>query len=121
MDEKRLRTIDESVATKVMGWQGLPQYNHPLWKCPDTGGYANNPPRFSRNFGAAITILEKLSSFGNITWDIGYTTKNTYYCEISAWNEEKTDTLCFFEKASSAPLAISLAALRACGVEVEKW
>lgn len=122
------RELDALVATKVMGWielheeRVLSNFAHIVGRPPwykgshaeARGAFPSVPP-YSSDIAAAWEVVEKLKTLG---WNIALTNCcDAYAVWISkVWIDDlvlESDV-----KAPTAPLAICLAALKACGVEV---
>lgn len=106
------RELDTLVAEKVMGWtyRTFPDGACPLvkhWYCGEQ--YMLMQP-FSTSIASAWQVVEKLKANGNNVWVEWAGT--VWVCgTTSVFPDIEADT---------APLAICLAALKACGVEMEK-
>jgi hypothetical protein len=104
------RELDALIAEKVMGtnvfdFKGLPSY----WDA----NIRRDIPHYSTNIADAWLVVEKLVKqcyqFG-----LANESDGKYFCSLFF---DGAGT--FEESAETAPLAICLAALKACGVEVE--
>ncbi len=111
------RELDALVAEKVMGWvfqKATRPFEYPGWSLPngDFKNIAELPP-VSTNIAAAWQVVEKVReltvSLNNADgWECCFSTTNGSF--LVAGDEE------FYGRASTAPHAICLAALRAMGV-----
>lgn len=112
------REIDALVAEKVFPdscWITQPDYD---------GVSRKTVPPFSTDIAAAWEVVEKVKITALIQiktgeWcarfeDSEWTEADSYY-EVRMYKDEHADTYAY---AETAPMAIALAALKACGVEV---
>jgi hypothetical protein len=132
------RELDALVAEKVMGWEPVNDPDTGLWWRVPKGGYnpsgfqsEDAPPAYSTDIAAAWQVVEKitrpLANIRNGEWcldRLGYRccehdedgVHGEWRCSFRAYKGEDDEWV--HVTASTAPLAICLAALKACGVEV---
>lgn len=116
----QLDRIDALVAEKVMGWKW-----HNRLLCWVLGGVATlSETRSKRDYQPTRSIAnawEVVEHFGVLPVSIDNCWRDVGGERVSGWTCEITSHECTGEAtASTAPLAICLAALRALGIDVEK-
>ena len=122
------RNLDVLVAEKVMGWKNIsPHYSKTPWGTdPKHGMNWCQLPSYSTYIVAAWEVVEKMAS---LDWDVNISLSSKlpsddverWYCEMTCGDDNAAwrDDFRFIQIwASTAPLAICLAALKAVGVEV---
>lgn len=110
------REIDRLVAEKVMGWEVPYEYD-------DIGimAYTNEKGTFAfsptTKIADAWQVVEK---FQKDDWCIEVYNENEEWCvELTKYNEFMLDDIFYTANAEDASLAICLAVLKACGIDVE--
>jgi len=107
------RELDALVAEKVMGWKKLNDTGL-SWRSPDEG--FSNLPYFSTDISAAWQVVEKMRE---TRWIEVHSTIDgewaAFYTPIGT--TDMNQAIHEYAKASTAPLAICRAALKAKGVE----
>lgn len=113
------RELDALVAEKVMGWVKRPSevdYFGPVWSPPGSRDTYDGPPEFSTDIAAAWEVLNHFVSQDEMTtWELGKCEPKgkLFYCKFEMWDREGKQWIYPIEKATTAPLAICLAALKA--------
>lgn len=112
---------NELVATKVVGWTrgehlGLKRmvWRYPEGQVIDGFDWQNEVPRFSEEIAAAWEVVEKLR---RERMNISVVSDEDGGWNVEMWDYNNRQSKEVF--ADTAPEAICLAALRACGVEIE--
>lgn len=110
------RELDEKIATSLMSYEYLP--DHPTHKWRQGNVYEFSPPRYSTDIADAWMVVEKMRERGYYVFEISVDGTNEYAARFGrCWPAPYENT----EIEGTAPLAISLAALRAVGAgEVER-
>lgn len=108
--------IDRLVAEKVMGWKRTP-YGWDVLEKKYNLGIEWDLPKFSTNIADAWKVVEKLQKDG---WYIELYNENEEWCfDLTKYNEFLSVDRFYRASAEGASLAICLAALKACGIDVE--
>lgn len=120
------REIDALVAEKVMGWMPFPLADGEVMEGYYYNGITTWPtpaPNYSTNIADAWQVVEMLSDeyeYDHVTIS---SSNKVWYCDIvknlPANEDGELDSDVWDHTASTAPMAICLAALKAMGVEIE--
>lgn len=138
------RELDALIAEKVMGWNWVNVFSNALMIVPPIGdklrhahkyvdkGIPDNMPHYSTNIADAWLVVEKLKGMGfgvtinEVCKRSGFYKYNDnvlgyWHCNFTVSDKDDNDKLLKTnpEIAETAPLAICLAALKACGDEVD--
>lgn len=125
-----LRELDALAAEHVLGWTPHPTLSHEWWRLPETK--ATNirilgtedgpwdritPPHFTTDIADAWQLVEKMMQRHTQDFHFGY-----QMCDGAKWHFGFQDKVMGFfgncsATADTAPLAITLAALKAVGID----
>lgn len=113
------RELDGVVAEKIFGWRAGNDPKQPWvkgWFTPD-GAWYMGTPSFCDDISAAWLVVEKLREYGFLLESVG----DGIHWAVNLMNPPNTNNIRaeIDVIAETAPKAICLAALKACGVEVD--
>lgn len=117
-DQQALRRIDALVAEKVMGWcfdghnWSFPAGEWQACECSEPNG----PPSFTTSWDAAGQVVERMIDAG---WEFEVTASAMFH-EARFTMLEDSKATSYYGSGETSPRAVCLAALRACGVDVDE-
>jgi hypothetical protein len=109
------RELDALIAEKVMGWV-LPPHSSvvgQMWVETPSGRVHPKLPEFSSNISDAWQVVEKMKEIGYMMW---LEQEGVYQCVFFRGLGYQVHD---YSVASSAPLAICLAAIKAKGIDID--
>lgn len=101
---KPSRELDALIAEKVMGWDAF-----------DVG--CANIPHYSTDITAAWDVVERFAQERKLHFTLSKTTIGVWRCTLDP-EEDRDFSMGFMADAPTAPHAITLAALKAVGIEL---